>query len=279
MRVVSTTLVAAAALSVVALAAAVDPHRVPAQPQPPMVGQVETGAATWLTQPPDQLFTLVSDAGCDICGGSAQVLADNFAMSSGGIGVDISQAIVWGGYYLGTWPPAANFEVVFHTDSAGMPGDVVCQASVLPTSDVLTGVTVGGVSEHQVTLDFPGCTLADGTYFVEIYTDTGFGTDDWFWESGEADAVHGIPGHAYAFQAPGASWSYSPSPDMAVTLNGDPVSVVLQSCDIEYPARCRPQHCEPRRSRRGWLLFGLGHGSEYPHSRCTLVAGSCTSCQ
>ena len=110
---------------------------------------------------------------------------------------------------------------------------MVCQESVFPTSDVLTGVTLFGVSEHLVTLDFPDCTLADGTYFIEIYTDTGAGTDDWFWETGNVDATHGIAGQAYAFTAPGSAWNYDASQDMAITLNGDLVPVELQSFDIE----------------------------------------------
>jgi hypothetical protein len=98
---------------------------------------------------------------------------------------------------------------------------------------VLTGITLFGVSEHQITLDFAPVTLPDGTYFIEIYTNTGAGTDDWFWETGNVDATHGIIGQAFAFTAPGSSWNYDGAQDMSITLNGELVPVELQSFDVE----------------------------------------------
>ena len=152
-------------------------------------------------------------------------MADNFVISTGGVGVNMNQAVIWGGYYPGNVPTAANFEIIFHSDAGGVPGGVVCQASVVPSADVLTGVTLFGVSEHQVTLDFPTCTLADGTYWIEIYTDTGVGTDDWFWEIGNVDPTNGVAGSAWAVSAPGSAWNYDTATDMAITLNGDLVPV------------------------------------------------------
>jgi len=213
-----------------ALAGAADSHKVLEQNQPPVVRQVDV--ATWLTQAPNLANGIFSDAGCDLCGG-AQALADNFVISTGGVGVNMNQAIIWGGYYPNNIPAPANFEIIIHSDAGGLPGGVVCQASVVPSADVLTGVTLFGVREHQLTLDFPNCSLADGTYFIEIYTNTGSGTDDWFWETGNVDPTHGIAGQAYAFSAPGSGWTYDATQDMSITLNGDLVPVELQSFDIE----------------------------------------------
>jgi hypothetical protein len=232
MKTLKWTLIAVAVLAVAAPAVAADSHKVLEQNQPPVVRQIDFGAAAWLTQPPNQVNGIFSDATCDFCG-QPQVLADNFVLSTGGVGVNINQAVIWGGYFPGNTPTPANFEVIIHLNSGGLPGGVVCQESVFPTSDVLTGVTLFGVSEHLVTLDFPDCTLADGTYFIEIYTDTGAGTDDWFWETGNVDATHGIAGQAYAFTAPGSGWLYDAAQDMSITLNGDLVPVELQSFNVE----------------------------------------------
>lgn len=224
---------AAAVFSLTGPAGAAEPHRVPAGNQPRVVRLVETGMSTWLSQPPDQVAGYFSDASCDSCGGvPAQVLADNF-LQRHIFGVFMNQAVIWGGYYPGNVPTPAPFQVIFHSDAGGLPGDVICQASVVPSSDVLTGVTVFGVSEHQITLDFPDCTLPDAAYFVEIYTDTGLGTDDWFWESGNVDPVNGIVGFAVAFEAPGVAWLASPDFDFAITLNGDLTPVELQSFVVE----------------------------------------------
>lgn len=231
MKAVKWTLVVVTILAVVSPAGAADSHKVLEQNQPPVVRQVDV--ATWLTQAPNQVNGIFSDAGCDICYGQ-QVLADNVVLSTGGVGVNLNQAVIWGGYYPGNTPTAANFEIIIHSDAGGLPGGVICQFSVLPTADVLTGVTLFGVSEHQLTLDFPNCTLgSEQTYFIEIYTNTGAGTDDWFWETGNLDATHGVAGQAYAFSAPGSGWSYDATQDMSITLNGDLVPVELQSFDIE----------------------------------------------
>ena len=214
-----------------AVAGAADLHKVLEQNQPPVARQVDD--ATWLTQPPNQSNAFFSDASCDICGGP-QVLADNVVIITGGVLTFVSQAIIWGGYYPNNIPVAANFEAIIHSDAGGLPGATICQYSVTPTSDVLTGVNLFGVDEHQITLDFQYCDLlVDGTYFIEIYTDTGFGTDDWVWETGNVDPTNGIAGLAYAFSAPGSEWTYESTVDMAITLNGIPMPVELQSLDIE----------------------------------------------
>lgn len=232
MKAVKFTLIAVAVLAVAGLAGAADSHKVLEQNQPPVVRQVDFGPAVWLGQAPNASNGIFSDATCDFCG-QPQVLADNVVVSTGGVGINVNQIVIWGGYYPGNTPTSAPFTIIFHYDSGGLPGAVLGQTSVLPTSDVLTGVVLFGVSEHQVTLDFAPVTLPDGTYFLEIYTDTGAGTDDWFWETGNLDGTHGIAGQAYAFTAPGSGWAYDASQDMSITLNGELVPVELQSFDVE----------------------------------------------
>ena len=233
MKAVKLTFIALAMLAVVAQAGAADSRKVLEQNQPPVVREIDTGVATWLAQAPNQVNGLFADLGCDMCGTGVQIIADNFVVSTGGVGVNMNQAMIWGGYYPGNLPTAANFEVSFHSNAGGVPGAVVCQASVVPTSDVLTGVTLFGVSEHLLTLDFPSCTLADGTYWIEIHTNTGLGTDDWFWETGNLDGTHGVAGSAWATAYPATAWNSDPATDLAITLNGDLVPVELQSFNIE----------------------------------------------
>ena len=214
-----------------AVAGAAGVHKVLEQNQPPVARQVDD--VTVLTQPPNQSNAIYSDVSCDYCGGP-QVLADNVVIITGGVLSYVTRAIIWGGYYPNNIPVAANFEIIIHSDAGGLPGATICQYSVTPTSDVLTGVNLFGVDEHQITLDFDYCDfLVDGTYFIEIYTDTGFGTDDWVWETGNVDSTNGIAGLAYAFSAPGSEWTYDSTVDMAITLNGIPMPVELQSFDIE----------------------------------------------
>jgi hypothetical protein len=233
LRALKLTLIVVAILAVVAQAGAADSHKVLEQNQPPVVREIDTSVATWLAQAPNQTNGLFADLGCDICGTGVQIIGDNFVVSTGGVGVNMNQAMIWGGYYPGNVPTAANFEVSFQSNAGGVPGAVVCQASVVPTSDVLTGITLFGVSEHLVTLDFPTCTLADGTYWIEIHTNTGLGTDDWFWEVGNLDGAHGIIGSVWATEYPAATWNSDGATDLAITLNGDLVPVELQSFNIE----------------------------------------------
>jgi hypothetical protein len=73
------------------------------------------------------------------------------------------------------------------------------------------------VSEHacSVTID-SNCDLAEGSYWIRISTDTGFGTDDWFWETGNLDPGNGGVGGAVSFDT-GATWALDPN-DFAISL-------------------------------------------------------------
>ncbi|PWB69103.1 MAG: hypothetical protein C3F15_15665 [Holophagae bacterium] len=222
-----------ALLATVALAGAADSQKVLEQNQPPVVRQVDFGPAVWLAQAPNAVNGLFSDLGCELCPTGVQIIAENFVISTGGVGVNVNQIVIWGGYYPSNVPVPANFEILFQYDNAGVPGGVLYQASLLPSADVLTGVTLFGVSEHQVTFDFPPVTLPDGTYFVEIHTNTGVGNDAWFWETGNLDGTHGVAGSTWATEYPATAWNYDPATDLSITLNGELVPVELQSFDIE----------------------------------------------
>jgi len=141
--------------------------------QTPVAREMERGPDVMLLQPPNQVNGLFSDLSCDFCTSDLQVIADNFMVSTGGAGFELDQAIIWGGYYPLNVPVATPFEVFVHGDDAGAPGPILCSETLFPTSDVLTGVVLFDVDEHMLTFDLSPCQLVDGTYWIQIYTDTG----------------------------------------------------------------------------------------------------------
>ena len=172
-----------------------------------------------LDQQPNQTNGVFSDASCDLCGG-AQVLAENFLLEDT---ATLEQVAFWTGYYPGDAPidPDA-IRVLIHQDAAGLPGAVVYDESNVAYTRAQTGVILFGVHEyvHTLTLGTPAV-LPAGTYWIEIYNDTGFGTDDMFWEVGNADTIgRGLLDTAFAFEAPGSAWYYPNGTEMAFQLIG-----------------------------------------------------------
>ncbi|RLE20556.1 MAG: hypothetical protein DRJ65_17970 [Acidobacteria bacterium] len=224
-------------LFVMPLTAAEQAHRISEINQPAVDRQIDRLGDSTLNQAPNQVSGVFSDEDCDICG-QPQVLAENFTVITAGMGFDLEQIVIWGGYFDDNIPLAVDdFDVLVHSDAAGIPGAVVCtETSIVPTSRTDTGVDLFGVDEYIVTLDLAvACSLADGTYWIEIYNNTAAGssTNDWFWELGNVDGVNGTSGGAYAFEAPGATWNLDGAQDFAVQLNGTVVPVELQSFSIE----------------------------------------------
>jgi uncharacterized repeat protein (TIGR01451 family) len=183
--------------------------------------------AILIDQPPNQSNGIFSDANCDFCGG-AQVLAESFVLAAD---ASIGQIAFWSGYFPGDVPTEpANLTVIFHADAAGLPGAALYTENNVAYDRAQTGVILFGVHEwiNTLTLATP-IFLPAGTYWVELYDDTGALTDDMFWETGDVDPVHGILGQAFAFEAPGAIWNYDAITDMAFQLIADiPSSVVVE---------------------------------------------------
>jgi hypothetical protein len=149
------------------------------------------------------------------------------------MGYDLDELFIWGGYYPGNVPTAAPFDIFITADAAGAPGATVCSSTgITPTSDTLTGVTLFGVSEHMIQLNITPCNLADGTYWVYLYTDTGAG-DDFFWETGTLDGTNGVLGSVWATANPPASWNPDGATDLSLQITGTIVPVELQSFGIE----------------------------------------------
>ena len=169
-----------------------------------------------LNQPPNQVNGIFSDEGCDGCGSGVQVVAENFTV---GASTSVGQIVIWTGYYPGNTPVPDNFTVIFHNDSSNMPGAAIYTEANVASSRVQTGVTLFGVDEwmHTLTLATP-VSLPPGNYWVEIYNNTGTGTDDFFWETGDIDAVNGLTGSVWATTAPGSGWIYDSATEFAIQL-------------------------------------------------------------
>ena len=75
--------------------------------------------------------------------------------------------------------------------------------------------------------------MSDGTYWIEIYYNTGLGTDDWFWEVGNLDPLNGAAGIAFSPTTPGSVWTFFVNDSVATQLNGTIVPVELQSLSVE----------------------------------------------
>jgi hypothetical protein len=70
---------------------------------------------------------------------------------------------------------------------------------------------------HSLILAVP-VTLHPGIVWIEIYNATGYGGDDYFWETAYLDPVRGLPGSASAPTAPGNGWSFSYGVELAMRL-------------------------------------------------------------
>lgn len=165
-------------------------------------------AGVIINQLPNQVNGYYSDASCDLgfCIGPQQVMADNFVLPAT---ESIAQIVLWGGYHPGDVPVDPDvFTVIFHEDDAGLPGAALYTETNVAYTRLQTGIVIFGVHEwmYVLTLSEP-VSIGPGTYWVEVYNDTGVGTDDFFWETGNPDTLgNGIPGLAQAPTAPGSGW-------------------------------------------------------------------------
>jgi len=184
-----------------------------------------TSASTLLDQIPNQDNGLFSDAGCDNCSTGAQAIAENFTLSEGKA---IGQIVFWTGYYSTDTPiDPDNLTVIFHSDDAGLPGANIYVETNVDYERVQTGVVLFGVHEwmHTLTLASP-VILAPGNYWIEIYNNTGTGTDDFFWETGDLDPVNGLTGSVWAATVPGSGWNYDGATELSIQL--------LEAADIPW---------------------------------------------
>ncbi len=190
-----------------------------------------TTAATLLDQAPGGSWGVFSDESFDLANASfppSQSVAENFQVITGDAGFLLDEVVIWGGFEPfggSTFPLWDDVDVLVHADDNGLPGTVLCAQSAVQADRQATGSIIGAnTDEYRVTLtlDTP-CGLSDGTYWIEVYYNTGFGYDDWFWEFGALDPVYGLPHMMAARENPGVWWDSvgtSPAFEGAVQLNG-----------------------------------------------------------
>jgi hypothetical protein len=168
-----------------------------------------------LNQPPNQGGWRQSDPG------TPQSVADNFILTTT---TTITQIRIWGFYHMSPVPsPTDNFTVIFHNDSAGLPGAVITTQNNVPVICATTGVTIGPGIEYVFRLFLSPVVLDPGTYWVEIYNATAPGpADDFGWETGTVDPTNGIIGSAWSLTAPGVTWfPEAPEPySRAIEISG-----------------------------------------------------------
>jgi uncharacterized repeat protein (TIGR01451 family) len=203
-----------------AKASAIDqPANVTKDPSVNFTPPIRTNAVL-LDQTPNQVNGLFSDAGCENCPTGQQSIAENFALEDTGT---IEQIVFWTGYFPADVPIDPDLiRVIFHQDGGGIPGAVVYDESNVAYDRVQTGVILFGVHEwmHTLTLATP-VVLPAGNYWVEIFNNTGFGNDNFFWETGNPDTLgRGQAGSAFAFETPGGAWNFDGATDLAFQLLG-----------------------------------------------------------
>ncbi len=191
---------------------------------------LDTVAVTLLDQPPTGTSGVFSDEGFDIflnLHGHSQSAAENFQVITNGAGFLLEEVVVWGAFepFPGSIFPLWNdVDVLVHADDGGLPGTVLCAESAVLATRQATGAVVAQRDEYMVTLTlFSPCGLSDGSYWIEVFYNTGIGYDDWFWEFGTVDPAYGLPNAAFANENPGVGWeemTVSPFNETAVQLNG-----------------------------------------------------------
>jgi hypothetical protein len=152
-----------------------------------------------ISQLPNQTNGIFAECQCALCG-QPQVLADQFVIAADT--TPIGTIKLWGGNYPGDSTPVDNWNIEIYQDSAGFPGASVFSYVGPSTTMTQTGIVLFGVHEWLVTFDLadPDPILGAGTYWLAVWADDP--GDDWFWEVGNLDSVHGGPGSVYGFTCP-----------------------------------------------------------------------------
>lgn len=206
-----------------------------------------TTAATLLDQAPGQEWGVFSDESFDLANSSyppSQSIAENFQVVTSGAGFLLEEVVIWGGFdsFSGsTFPLWDDVDILVHADDNGLPGTVLCAQSTVQADRQATGAAIGTITdEYRVTLTLSQpCGLSDGTYWIEVYYNTGFGYDDWIWEFGALDPVYGLPHMTFARQNPGVWWDLvgtSSIFEAAVQLNGTLGTVTCVDSPAELQA-------------------------------------------
>ena len=186
----------------------------------------------FLDQAPNQVNGVFADASCALCGTGQQTVADNFIATISNSTTGILGLVMWGGYYPENIPNTTDdFTILVHSDAAGSPGTVIwSQSGLQADSRVSTGVVLFGVNEYMFTFDFTASPImlpTTGTYWIELFNNS-VESGNFFWETGNLDATHGIAGSGWYTTTPGTAWNLDPATDFSITVNGDDAIVPVE---------------------------------------------------
>jgi hypothetical protein len=176
-------------------------------------------AGALLNQPPNGSNGLFADSACGLCPTGQQSIAENFTIAAP---TSITSIKIWSGYYSSDTPLDPDLITIqVLADAGGAPGAVMYTESPVAYTREQTGVVLFGVHEwkHTLTPAVP-IALGAGTYWLEIFNNSAAGPDDFFWETGNVDGVHGIPGSGWAQETPGVTWNLDGATDLALQLDG-----------------------------------------------------------
>jgi hypothetical protein len=190
-----------------------------------------------LNQAPNGVNGFFADSACSLCGTGQQSIADNFVINAPGGSFRVEQLVTWGGYFPapGTPNTTDSFSILIHNNTANLPGAVVFSVLGIPASSrVMTGIILFGVNEWMFTWNLAAPpVLPNGTYWIEIFNSTATNpNEDFFWETGNLDPVHGVANGAFATATPGVAWNTNPG-ESAIQINGTEQPVELQGFSVE----------------------------------------------
>lgn len=141
-----------------------------------------------------------------------QSMADDFIIGAGGANLGI---LTWyGAYFPSNTIVPDQFNIRIHADTGGLPDGGAAflnLSNVAADTRAISGGPLFGVDEYVYTINLGGLHLDAGTYWLEIFNNTSQNTDNWFWETGDLDAVNGRFGDAFALETPGVGWLSNPS--------------------------------------------------------------------
>ena len=97
-------------------------------------------------------------------------------------------------------------------------------SSGVSSSRTATGNVLFGADEYVYTLSLSDpLVLGPGRYFLELFNDTGLGTDDWGWVTGNLDEQFGCEGTWWARETPGVNWYWDDDDNMSLVLYATPI--------------------------------------------------------
>jgi len=219
-----------------------------------------------LLNPPDHSSALLSDASSSPYG--VMVRAQRLSVL---VPRSMHTVRIWGGVTSTDTPPPDSFTLLLHdsSPSTGLPGAVVAMRWPEVVGHELTGHTVQGYAEWELTLHLEEpLTVGPGEHWLELFADSRGHDHTFFWVTSGYTAT--AQNSAVASEAPGQVWQLGDRFDQAIQILGELVGAdcnrnrVPDSCDIAagvswdtdgdgVPDECRPDgdgvpdECRPRR--------------------------------